>query len=83
MLYQEKSGNIVFEHVIRIGISNLMYFLIFVGVFEGLLYSIVSLIFDDEIPTFKMCTHLSFEDQQILKEIRVRNIKEIEDINVG
>jgi hypothetical protein len=46
--------------------------MLFLGVFEGISYAVTSLIYDEEIPTLKMCTHQSFQDHLIVHEYLVR-----------
>lgn len=52
---------------IRIGVRTLLNLMLFLGTALVLLYSTLSVLFDDEIPSYKMCTHHSKEDFQIMQ----------------
>ena len=55
----------------RMGERSLLNLLLLGGLFLVLYYSVTSLLFDDEVPTYKMCTHLSNEDQKIVRYYKV------------
>jgi hypothetical protein len=55
----------------RIGTEFLLNAMLFLGMVQIFAYSTTSLIFDDEVPGFKMCTHLSSEDQKIFQQFLV------------
>ena len=61
----------------KLGIKRVLNVMLFLGVVEGLSYGVTSQVFDEEIPTFKMCTHLSFHDHQIFKEYLVRPLNSL------
>ena len=56
----------------RVEERSLLNVLLLCGLTLVLYYSVTSLLFDDEVPTYKMCTHQSHEDRKIIRFYQVK-----------
>ena len=61
----------------RVEERSLLNVLLLCGLTLVLYYSVTSLLFDDEVPTYKMCTHQSHEDRKIIRFYQVKKVLDL------